>query len=188
MTDSKWLRMTNTKCNEACGRIIHTHSWVLLSAIRDDLYMVSIHIVAEEIVEVRLRPLASKHVQVPVSLLEKTIVTMWRRPCLMIWSSRIIRTVITRYVPSRRLDSQCERACSVQCGTGHPLARHYMSLPSRGSTSRPGSGTHTGRWTEAPMSDCPPRCRYMWGCGRRMCRSCVFLSPCTSAGGGGQKT
>lgn len=48
-----------------------THSRVLLGAIRDDLYVVTVHVVAEEIIEVRLRALAPKHVQIAVSLLEE---------------------------------------------------------------------------------------------------------------------
>lgn len=87
-----------------------------------------------------------------------------------------------------RLDSQYGRACSVRCGTGRPLAQRYMSLPARESTFRPGSGRHTGRWTEALTSDCPPRCRYTSGCDRQTCRSCASPSPCTSAGSRGQET
>lgn len=51
--------------------MIFTHSWVLLGAIRDDFYMVSIHIIAEEVIQVRLWPLASKHIQVSVSLFRR---------------------------------------------------------------------------------------------------------------------
>lgn len=85
------------------------------------------------------------------------------------------------------LDSQCGRACSGQCVTGRPLAQRYKSLPARGSTFLPGSGRHTSRWTEALMSDCLPRCRYMSGSDHQTCRSCVSLSPCTSAGWTGSK-
>ena len=57
---------------EKRGRMqLLTHSWVLLGAIGDDFDMVSIHVVAEEVIEVRLWPLASKHVQVSVSLFHR---------------------------------------------------------------------------------------------------------------------
>lgn len=41
---------------------ILTHSRVFLSTIWDDLYMVSIHIIAKEVVQICLRSLASKHI------------------------------------------------------------------------------------------------------------------------------
>lgn len=51
------------------GKTGRTHSRVLLGAIGDDLHVVAIHVVAEEIIEVRLGPLTSKDVQVAVPLL-----------------------------------------------------------------------------------------------------------------------
>lgn len=90
-------------------------------------------------------------------------------------------------IQTDRLDSQCGRACSVQCGTGRPLAQRYTSLPARGSKCRPGSGRRTGRWTEALTSDCLPHCRYMSGCDRQTCRSCASPSPCTSTGRTGSR-
>lgn len=161
--------------------------------------MVSIHIVAEEIIEVCLWPLTSKHVQTAVSLWllgkRNKKKQKWRNTEIMI-NIKALRSLLKQ--PSNynkpktcfqkgKWDSQCGRACSVQCETGHLPAQRYTSLPSRGSTFRPGSGRHTSRWTEALMFDCPPRCRYMSGCARQKCRSCASLSPCTSAGRGEDK-
>lgn len=47
-----------------------THAGVLFGSIRDDLHVVAVHVVAEEIVQVRLGPLAAEYVQAPVSLRE----------------------------------------------------------------------------------------------------------------------
>lgn len=90
-------------------------------------------------------------------------------------------------IQTNRQDSQYGRACSVRCGTGHPLAQRYTSLPAKGSKCRPGSGRRTDRWTEALTSDCLLHCRYMSGCDRQKCRSCASPSPCTSAGRTGSR-
>lgn len=55
----------------AWRRLNLTHAWVLLGAIRYDLYMVAVHVVAEEIIEVRLWPLTSEHIQTAVSLFKQ---------------------------------------------------------------------------------------------------------------------
>ena len=48
-----------------------THARVLLGAVGDDLYVVGVHVVAEEVVEVGLGALASEHVQTAVPLRER---------------------------------------------------------------------------------------------------------------------
>lgn len=48
-----------------------THPRVFLGAIRYDFYVISIHIVTEEIIEVRLWPLTTKHVEAAVPLAKK---------------------------------------------------------------------------------------------------------------------
>lgn len=49
-----------------------THPRILLGTIRYDLDMISVHIIAEEIVQVCLRPLTPKHIQTAISLLMGT--------------------------------------------------------------------------------------------------------------------
>lgn len=74
-----------------------THAGVLLGAIRNDLHVVSVHIVAEEIIEVSLGPLTSKHIEAAVSLEEEMnlsfVEIVWCQvvsdhPCrLTVWKS-----------------------------------------------------------------------------------------------------